>query len=44
MENDYRLPILLLMPLVQRWAVQLPPMLGLISVLIFAAWCDHAAR
>lgn len=28
----------LLMPLVQRWAVQLPPMLGLISVLIFAGW------
>jgi predicted PurR-regulated permease PerM len=28
----------LLMPIVQRWAVQLPPMLGLISVVIFAAW------
>lgn len=28
----------LLMPLVQRWAVQLPPMLGLISVVIFAGW------
>jgi predicted PurR-regulated permease PerM len=28
----------LLMPLVQRWAVQLPPMLGLVSVVIFAAW------
>jgi predicted PurR-regulated permease PerM len=27
-----------LMPLVQRWAVHLPPMLGLISVVIFAAW------
>lgn len=28
----------LLMPLVQKWAVQLPPVLGLVSVLIFAAW------
>lgn len=28
----------LLMPLVQRWAVQLPPVLGLIAVVIFASW------
>lgn len=28
----------LLMPLVQRWAVQLPAMLGLIAVVIFAGW------
>ena len=28
----------LLMPLVQRWAVHLPPMLGLIAVVIFATW------
>lgn len=28
----------LLMPLVQRWAVQLPPMLGLLAVVVFAAW------
>lgn len=28
----------LLMPLVQRWAVHLPPMLGLIAVVVFAAW------
>jgi len=27
-----------LMPLVQRWAVQMPPMLGVISVVIFATW------
>lgn len=28
----------LLMPVVQRWAVDLPPMLGLVSVVIFATW------
>lgn len=28
----------LLMPLVQRWAVHLPPMLALIAVVVFATW------